>query len=47
MDDPDFKSGKFDITYVPEHPHLLDYEEEGDTEDFMALVAAAIAAYHR
>jgi pyruvate carboxylase subunit A len=47
MDDKDFQKGKFDITYVAEHPQLLDYEEEGDTEDFMALVAAAIAAYHR
>jgi acetyl-CoA carboxylase biotin carboxylase subunit len=47
MDDKDFQKGKFDITYVPQHPHLLDYEEEGDNEDFMALVAAAIAVYHR
>ncbi len=47
MDDADFRSGKFDITYVSTHPHLLNYEEERESEDYMALVAAAIAAYHR
>jgi acetyl/propionyl-CoA carboxylase alpha subunit len=47
MDDEDFKRGNFDIRYVPEHPHLLDYEEQGENEDHMALLAAAIAAYHR
>jgi len=47
MDDEDFKAGRFHNRYVDEHPDLLDYEEEREGEDYMAVLAGAIAFYHR
>jgi len=47
MDDEDFKAGRFHNRYVDEHPQLLDYEEERWGEDYMAVLAGAIAFYHR
>ena len=47
MDDEDFKAGRFHNRYVDEHPHLLDYEVEREREDYMAVLAGAIAFYHR
>ena len=47
MDDEDFKAGRFHNRYVDEHPELLNYEEKREKEDYMAVLAGAIAFYHR
>jgi len=47
MDDEDFQAGRFHNRYVDEHPQLLEYEEERAREDYMAVLAGAIAFYHR
>ncbi len=46
MKDPDFRAGKFNTKYLETHPHLFEYEEVRDKEDFVAFISAAIAAYH-
>lgn len=46
MEDPDFRAGKFNTKYLETHPHLFDYQEHRDKEDFVAFISAAIAAYH-
>ncbi|MFN3946997.1 MAG: acetyl-CoA carboxylase biotin carboxylase subunit, partial [Aquificaceae bacterium] len=46
MEDPDFRAGKFSTKYLETHPHLFDYQEHRDKEDFVAFISAAIAAYH-
>ncbi len=47
MDDEDFLAGRFHNRYVDEHPGLLEYEEKREKEDYMAVLAGAIAFYHR
>ncbi len=47
MDDEDFQAGRFHNRYVDEHPDLLSYEEKREREDYMAVLAGAIAFYHR
>jgi acetyl-CoA carboxylase biotin carboxylase subunit len=47
MDDEDFLAGRFHNRYVDEHPDLLNYEEKREREDYMAVLAGAIAFYHR
>jgi pyruvate carboxylase subunit A len=47
MDDEDFQAGRFHNRYVDEHPQLLEYEEEREKDDYMAVLAGAIAFYHR
>ena len=46
MKEKDFKSGKFTTKYLEEHPEVFEYEEHKDKEDFVAILSAAIAAYH-
>ncbi len=46
MEDPDFRAGRFNTKYLETHPHLFEYEEKLDKEDFVAFLSAAIAAYH-
>ncbi len=46
MKDPDFRAGKFNTKYLETHPHLFEYEEVKNKEDFVAFISAAIAAYH-
>lgn len=46
MEDPDFRAGKFNTKYLETHPHLFDYEEKKEKEDFVAFISAVIAAYH-
>ncbi|MFN3471101.1 MAG: acetyl-CoA carboxylase biotin carboxylase subunit [Aquificaceae bacterium] len=46
MEDPDFRAGRFNTKYLETHPHLFDYQEHRDKEDFVAFISAAIAAYH-
>jgi len=46
MKDPDFRAGRFTTKYLDERPRLFDYPEHRDKEDFVALIASAIANYH-
>jgi pyruvate carboxylase subunit A len=46
MKDTDFRAGKFTTKYLEEKPHLFDYPEHRDKEDFVAIIASAIANYH-
>ncbi len=46
MKDQDFRVGKFNTKYLETHPHLFEYEEVKNKEDFVAFISAAIAAYH-
>ncbi len=46
MKEKDFKAGKFTTKYLEEHPEVFEYEEHKDKEDFVAMLSAAIAAYH-
>ncbi len=46
MKDPDFRAGKFNTRYLETHPHLFEYQEVRNKEDFVAFISAAIAAYH-
>ncbi|MEJ5338402.1 MAG: acetyl-CoA carboxylase biotin carboxylase subunit [Aquificaceae bacterium] len=46
MKDPDFRAGRFNTKYLETHPHLFEYEEVRNKEDFVAFISAAIAAYH-
>ncbi|MFO0774227.1 MAG: acetyl-CoA carboxylase biotin carboxylase subunit [Nitrospiraceae bacterium] len=45
MQDPDFRAGKFDTTYIDTHPTLLDYEDTDPPEDLALAISVAIAAY--
>jgi pyruvate carboxylase subunit A len=45
MQDPDFREGRFDTSYIEAHPQLLDYEETIEPEDLVLAIAAAIAAH--
>jgi pyruvate carboxylase subunit A len=45
MQDPDFREGRFDTSYIETHPQLLDYEETIEPEDLVLAISAAIAAH--
>jgi pyruvate carboxylase subunit A len=45
MQDPDFREGRFDTSYIESHPQLLDYEETIEPEDLVLAISAAIAAH--
>ena len=45
MEEPDFRAGRFDTSYLEHHPGLYDYEEMGEPEDLVVALSAAIAAY--
>jgi pyruvate carboxylase subunit A len=45
MEDPDFRAGRFDTSYLETHPALFDYEEMEEPEDLVVALSAAIAAY--
>lgn len=45
MQDPDFRAGRFDTTYIDRRPDLLNYEETDQPEDLALAISAAIAAY--
>ncbi len=42
---PDFRSGKFDTSFVPNHPELLNYSEKRDPSAVALAIATAIAAH--
>jgi len=45
MEEPDFRAGRFDTSYLESHPLLYDYEEMIEPEDLVVALSAAIAAY--
>jgi len=45
LDDPGFRSGQFDTSYVDTHPELLDYSEKTKPEEIALAIATAIAAH--
>jgi pyruvate carboxylase subunit A len=45
MEEPDFRAGRFDTSYLEHHPGLYDYEEMEEPEDLVVALSAAIAAY--
>jgi len=47
MEDPDFKSGKFDTSYIETHLEMLNLSTSDDPIDKVIAIAAAIAAHSR
>jgi len=45
MEEPDFRAGRFDTSYLDIHQDLYDYEHSLEPEDLVAALSAAIAAY--
>ena len=45
LQDPDFRSGEFTTSFVPEHPQLLDYSEKRNPNELALAIAAALAAH--
>ncbi|WP_447972762.1 acetyl-CoA carboxylase biotin carboxylase subunit [Nitrospira sp. Kam-Ns4a] len=45
MEDPDFRAGRFDTSFLETHPELFNYEDNVDPEDLVLALSAAIAAY--
>lgn len=45
MEEPDFRAGRFDTSYLDIHQDLYDYEQSLEPEDLVAILSAAIAAY--
>ena len=43
MEEPDFKAGRFDTSYLEAHPELFDYEQNLEPEDLVALTVEAAA----
>lgn len=44
---PVFRSGKFNTSFVEDHPELIDYSIRRPPADLAAVVSAAIVAHHR
>jgi pyruvate carboxylase subunit A len=45
MEEPDFRAGRFDTSYLERHPALFEYEEAEEPEDLVIALSAAIAAF--
>ncbi len=45
MEEPDFRAGHFDTSYLDTHPELFNYVERTEPEDLVLAISAAIAAY--
>jgi pyruvate carboxylase subunit A len=45
MQEPDFRAGRFDTSYLDTHPELFLYDELEQPEDLVLAISAAIAAY--
>jgi pyruvate carboxylase subunit A len=43
--DPDFRSGRFNTSFVPQHPELLKYSEKRHPNELALAIAAAMAAH--
>ncbi len=42
INDPDFKSGEFDTSFIETHPHLIEYEEQDSEVNKLARLIAEI-----
>ena len=45
MEEPDFRAGRFDTSYLDRHPELFTYDDHIEPEDLVVAISAAIAAY--
>ncbi|MFB3114839.1 MAG: acetyl-CoA carboxylase biotin carboxylase subunit [Nitrospirales bacterium] len=45
MEEPDFRAGRFDTSYLDTHPEVFEYENTLEPEDMVVAMSAAIAAY--
>jgi len=45
MEEPDFRAGRFDTSYLETHPEVFEYEHALEPEDMVVAMSAAIAAY--
>ena len=45
MEEPDFRAGRFDTSFLETHPDLFNYDETLEPEDLVVAISAAIAAY--
>jgi pyruvate carboxylase subunit A len=45
LQDPDFRSGDFNTSFVPTHPQLLNYSDKRHPSEIALAIAAAIAAH--
>ena len=45
MEEPDFRAGAFDTSYLERHPEVFDYDELLEPEDLVVAISAAVAAY--
>ena len=45
MEEPDFRAGRFDTSFLETHPNLFNYDETLEPEDLVVAISAAIAAY--
>ncbi|MEJ2232177.1 MAG: biotin carboxylase N-terminal domain-containing protein, partial [Nitrospirales bacterium] len=45
MEEPDFRAGRFDTSYLERHPALFEYEEAEEPEDLVVALSAAVAAF--
>jgi pyruvate carboxylase subunit A len=45
LQNPDFRSGRFNTSFVPQHPELLKYSEKRHPNELALAIAAAMAAH--
>jgi len=45
LQSPEFRSGEFNTSFVPNHPELLNYSDKRDPSEVALAIATAIAAY--
>jgi pyruvate carboxylase subunit A len=45
LQNPEFRSGEFNTSFVPNHPELLNYSDKRDPSEVALAIATAIAAY--
>ena len=45
MEEPDFRAGAFDTSYLERHPDVFDYDDMLEPEDLVVAISAAVAAY--
>jgi pyruvate carboxylase subunit A len=45
LQNPAFRSGRFNTSFVPSHPELLNYSDKRDPSEIALAIATAIAAY--
>lgn len=45
LQNPDFRTGEFNTSFVPNHPELLNYSDKRDPSEAALAIATALAAY--